>query len=291
MINKSTLDKFDLTGKNAVVTGGGTGLGYAMTRALLLMGAKVMIAARREDALRDSVAKLKKECSTDLIMYQTVDLNDRQNVRQFAQKAQEALNGVDIFIGNAAYGLFKPFETVTDEDLDQCLRTNFTANFELTRHFLPAMREKKWGRILFSSSAGSVLSGSTGMSVYSATKAALNSLVKTVADEASQYGVNANTLVIGCYMTEMLANFKNELDANGGGEAARALIERLETNNMIGRLGNPRELEGAVQLLTSDAGSFITGQSIPVDGGMTVMAWANEPVKNPVMPSYCLQDC
>lgn len=287
MINPTTLAKFDLTGKTAVVTGGGTGLGYSITRALLLTGAKVLIAARREDALRDAVARLKIECATDLILHHTVDLNDRENVKAFAEHAQSVLNGVDIFVGNAAYGLFKPFQTITGMELDECMRTNFAANFELTQHFLPAMRAKRWGRILFSSSAGSVLSGDTGMAAYSATKAALNSLVKTVAVEASQDGVNINTIVIGCYMTDMLASFKDGIDAGQGNDAARALIQKLETNNMVGRLGNPRELEGMVQLLASDAGSYITGQSIPVDGGMTSMIWANQPVQEQALPPYC----
>lgn len=289
MINNSTLEKFDLTGKTAVVTGGGTGLGYAITRALLYLGANVLIAARRATALSNAVARLKRECSTDSVIYHTVDLNDRDSVKAFADHAQQVLNGVDIFIGNAAYGLFKPFDTISATELDECLRTNFAANFELTQHFLPSMRKRRWGRILFSSSAGSILSGNTGMSVYSATKAALNSLVKTVAVEVSHEGVNINTIVIGCYMTEMLASFKNSIDAGQGDNAAGALIEKLETNNMIGRLGDPRELEGVVQLLTSDAGSYITGQCIPVDGGMTSMIWANDPVQNPILPKYCSQ--
>lgn len=287
MINKSTLEKFDLTGKTAVVTGGGTGLGYSITRALLMLGAKVLIAARREDALRDAAEKLKAECATDLILTDRVDLNDRNGVKEFSERARQSLNGVDIFVGNAAYGLFKPVDAISPTELDECIRTNFTANFELMNHFLPAMRAKRWGRVLFSSSAGSVLSGNTGMAVYSATKAALNSLVKTTAVEASRDGVNINTIVIGCYMTEMLASFKNGLDSGQGNNAASALIQRLETNNMIGRLGNPRELEGVVQLLATDAGSYITGQSIPVDGGMTSMIWANEPVDEPVLPKYC----
>lgn len=289
MINPSTLEKFDLTGKTAVVTGGGTGLGYSITRALLLTGAKVLIAARRENALREAVAKLKAECASDLIIHRTVDLNNRNDVKAFAEHAQGALDGVDIFVGNAAYGLFKPFQTISGTELDECVRTNFTANFELTQHFLPAMRAKRWGRILFSSSAGSVLSGDTGMAAYSATKAALNSLVKTVAVEASQDGVNINTIVIGCYMTDMLASFKDDVGSGQGNDAARALIQKLETNNMIGRLGNPRELEGMVQLLASDAGSYITGQSIPVDGGMTSMIWANQPAQDQPLPPYCRQ--
>ncbi len=290
MINGTTFDKFDLTGKTAVVTGGGTGLGYSMTRALLLLGAKVLIAARRADCLDRAAETLKKECSTDLVLSRTVDLNDRANVKRFAEDASETLGGVDIFIGNAAYGLFKPIREISAEELDSCLRTNFSANFELMQHFLPTMIERRWGRVLFSSSAGSVLSGNTGMSVYSATKAALNSLVRPAATEVSQFGVNVNTLVIGCFMTEMLATYEDGLGADGDNDAARVLIRKLETNNGIGRLGNPRELEGAVQLLTTDAGSYITGQSIPVDGGMTTMIWANEPVDDAPRPGYCRED-
>jgi len=290
-INRSTLDKFDLTGKTAVITGGGTGLGYVMARALLLLGAKVLIAARREDVLREAADKLKTECSTDSVLFHTVDLNDRDNLRDFADYAHRTLGGVDIFIGNAAYGLFKPFEDITNTELDDCVRVNFSANFELMRYFLPTMRERRWGRVLFSSSGSSILSGSlVGMSAYAAMKAALNSLVRTMAAEVSPEGVNLNALVIGCYETDMSSGERDHLNDDVGNDAGNVLFEKMETNNAIGRLGIPRELEGAVQLLTSDAGSYITGQSIPVDGGMTSMIWSNAPVKDPVIPKYCSQD-
>ena len=291
-INKSTLDKFDLTGKTAVVTGGGTGLGYAMSRALLLLGAKVLIAARREDVLREAATKLKAECSTDSVLFHTVDLNDRDSVKAFADYAQRTLGGVDIFIGNAGNGLAKPVEAINDTELDDCVRVNFTANFELTRYFLPTMRERRWGRILYSSSASAILSPGalTGVSVYAPMKAALNSLARTLAMEVSQEGVNVNALVIGTYLTDMSGAKKADLDEGVGHDAGSRFIEQMETNSALGRLGIPRELEGMVQLLTTDAGSFITGQSIAVDGGMTSMIWANPPVKDPVIPKYCAQD-
>ena len=291
-INKSTLDKFDLTGKTAVITGGGTGLGYAMSRGLLLLGAKVLIAARREDVLRNAAAKLKSECSTDSVLFHTVDLNDRDSVKAFADYAQRTLGGVDIFIGNAGNGLAKPVEAINDTELDDCVRVNFTANFELARYFLPTMRERRWGRILFSSSTSAILSPGAlvGVSVYAPMKAAVCSLARTLAMEVSAEGVNVNALVLGTYPTDINIAKKTDLEEGMGHDVGNQYVEQMKVNTAVGRLGIPREVEGLVQLLATDAGSFITGQSIAVDGGMSSMIWANPPVKDPVIPKYCSQD-
>jgi NAD(P)-dependent dehydrogenase (short-subunit alcohol dehydrogenase family) len=121
-------------------------------------------------------------------------------------------------------------------------------------------------------------------------KAAVCSLARTLAMEVSAEGVNVNALVLGTYPTDINIAKKTDLEEGMGHDAGSRYVEQMETNSAVGRLGIPREVEGLVQLLATDAGSFITGQSIAVDGGMSSMIWANPPVKDPVIPKYCSQD-
>lgn len=287
-MNRVAFNKFDLTGKTAVVTGASEGLGYCMARALALSGAKVLIAARRETLLQGAAEKLKAECSSDDVLYRTVDLYNRDGVAEFAEDAIRTLDGVDIFIGNAGVFVGERVEEITDKNLDALLRIHFTANVELMRAFVPPMRRKRWGRVLFSSSIASMVSGTLdGHGVYAAAKAGLNSFARTTAAEVGHDGITVNTIAFGVFMTNMLAEHLGFRDGAFGDGAGKSHVSKIASMTALGRLGDPRELEGIVQLLASDAGSYITGQSIPVDGGMGVMLWANEPAAEPVAPAYC----
>lgn len=263
----SGFEKFDLTGKTALVTGGGTGIGYEMTKALAKSGAKVMMAARREDVLKAAAEKIMSELSIRNVLYHPVDLLDRASVKALADHALKTLGGVDIFIGNA--GLESPrerIEQITYEAMDQQLRVNLTANIELTKEFLPHMRKKKWGRVIYSSSAASVMGTAEDyMSVYGAAKSAINGFTKYVAAEAGADGVTANSLVLGFFMTDMLREAlaaMPEIDRVASLKAANTMV-------CVRRPGSPEEVAGLVQLLASDAGSYITGACIPIDGGFT----------------------
>jgi short-subunit dehydrogenase len=111
--------KFDLTGKTAVVTGGATGLGYYMTRGLMRSGAKVMMAARRENVLKEAAATLRTETKSGEVLYHTVDLNQRDTIKAFADHAIKTMGGVDIFIGNAGQDIFEAVDKITDPVIDQ----------------------------------------------------------------------------------------------------------------------------------------------------------------------------
>jgi len=272
--------KFDLTNKTAVVTAGGTGLGYFMSRGLLQLGARVLIASRRKQVLEKAAEELKRHQPGAEVLFKTVDLRNRESVTEFAQGVKNDLGGVDIFIGNAGVDLFEPVDSITNAAIDTSFQVNLSANIELTREFLPHMRRNKWGRIIFSSSVGSLVSGSVdGMSVYAATKAALNSFARTSAAEVGHDGITVNTLAIGVYATDMLLQHLTGLDATHGAGTASAYTAKIASMTALGRLGAPHELEGIVQLLASEAGSYITGQSIPVDGGISTMIWPNMPAK------------
>lgn len=271
-------ENLSLEGRTAVVTGGSTGLGYAMARALMRSGARVLIAARRETVLKAAAEQLRQESSCGEILYRAVDLVDREALGEFAANTISDLGGVDIFVGNAGQDLFEPVDQITNASLDTLLALNLVSNILLTREFLPGMRDKQWGRILYSSSTTSLVSGAgDGMSVYAATKAALNAFTRSAAAETGHSGITVNSLAFGVYATQMLQENLDRIDAAMGEGASLGVVGMIASMTAVGRLGRPEELEGIVQLLASDAGSYITGQTIPVDGGLSTALWPNPP--------------
>ena len=271
----SAFKKFDLTGKNAIVTAGGTGLGYHMTRALASAGARVLICSRRESVLKQAAEKLMTDPLIKDVRYHCVDLNDRTSIQTLAKHALDDFGGVDIFVGNAAEVAMEHVDNISDASVDRILQVNLASNVELMRAFLPAMRKKKWGRFIFSSTVGSmVASPHEGLGMYGATKAAINGFVRTAATETGHDNITVNSIVLGFYFTEMMRESCAQLDKVQPG-ASKAFVDGYSSMAALGRLGNPEEVEGLIQLLASDAGSYITGSSVVIDGGMSVMLRPN----------------
>jgi NAD(P)-dependent dehydrogenase (short-subunit alcohol dehydrogenase family) len=268
---------FDLSHRSVLITGGATGIGLAMTRALASAGATVMVTARRQQVLREAADALNADPGVaGRVLWRAVDLTSRESVKALSQAALEELDGVDVFIGNAGAEVQQPIEAVTDDAIDQQIRVNLTANIELTRDLLPHMRRQRWGRFIYCSSAAS-MAGSAGdmMSVYGAAKSGINGFMRYVAAEAGRDGISANSLILGMYLTEMV-------EAHLSGEAARhQFLVEVPAMTAIGRPGMPHEVGGLIQLLASDAGSYITGASLAIDGGMTATLRPN-PVSEPV---------
>lgn len=262
------LQKFDLTGKTAFITGAGTGLGYYMARGLARLGARVMIAARREAVLADAAAKLAAETGGAILTCK-IDLADPASVSEAARQAGETLGGVDIFIGNAGQDGLQLIEHTTDAEVTQLFQVNLLSNIALCREFVPQMRRKKWGRIIFSSSVTAKLgTWDDGLGAYAATKGAMNSFIRVLAAEAGHDGITANSLILGVYFTDILRGVVDGIAATQGQEAAQGFLDSFSSLTTLGRLGQPDEVEGIVQLLASDAGSYITGGEIPVHGGL-----------------------
>lgn len=266
----------DLSNRTVLITGGATGIGLAMTKALAGVGATVMMTARREEVLRDAAEALNADPTiAGRILWQTVDLASRESVKALSDEALRNLGVVDVFIGNAGAEVQQPIEEVTDEAIDHQLRVNLTANIELTRDFLPHMRRQGWGRFIYCSSAASQ-AGSAGdqMSVYGAAKSGINGFMRYVAAEAGRDGVTANSLILGIYLTEMV-------EAHLSGEAARhQFLVEVPAMTALGRPARPHEIAGLIQLLASDAGGYITGASLAIDGGMTATLRPNPVVQS-----------
>ena len=140
----NAFEQFDLHGKCAVVTGGATGMGYYMARGLARAGAKVMIAARRENILQQATEQFNAEPIAEKSIYHVVDLANRASIKSFISAATEKLGGVDILVGNAGLDLLEPVESIKDESIDEIFQVNLSANIELVRGFLPGMRKNKW---------------------------------------------------------------------------------------------------------------------------------------------------
>jgi NAD(P)-dependent dehydrogenase (short-subunit alcohol dehydrogenase family) len=269
---KTAYSKFELVGKTALVTGGGTGLGYYMARGLARSGAKVMIAARRAEVLKEAAQSLMAEAPGSEVIYTTMDLNDRSSVEQLKDDAIAGLGGVDIFVGNAAQDDPEPIGFIKDETIDRLLQVNVAANIRLTQFFLPHMIEKQWGRIIYSSSIGSKKAAAdVGTSVYGACKSALNAYARLAAAEVGHHNITANSIIIGLYQSVMFDDALRELEESQGPEVAKALYDSFATMTALSRIGQPEELEGVIQLLASEAGRNISGTEFTVDGGMDIM--------------------
>lgn len=270
--------KFDLTGRTALVTGGGAGLGYFMARGMARSGATVVLAAHHESELEAAADQMAAEAPQGRVEYAFVDLGDRNSIEEMARTTNELFDGIDILVGNAGADLFEPVDEISYENLDQVIQINFAANVALMRAYLPHMRKQKWGRIMFSSSAASLAgSAKEGMGVYAAAKSGLNGFARTAAAETGHDNITVNTIVFGMYLTTMVREHLKLVEAAAGIDAVRGFEVSFASMTAAGRLGECDEVEGVAQLLASDAGSYITGSNLVVDGGMSIMLRPNEP--------------
>jgi NAD(P)-dependent dehydrogenase (short-subunit alcohol dehydrogenase family) len=248
---------FDLSGRTALVTGGSKGLGKAMARALAEAGASVAISGRHEDELKSAAAEIAQELHATIVPL-AADMTHRGEVKRLAERATAALGKVDILINNAGGNVPQPIDQITDEIWDYFVELNLSSCMALTRALVPQMKDRKWGRVIHISS----IMGFTSIperNVYSATKSALLGLARASALDLGQFGITVNCIAPGPFLTELiLTNFTEE--------ARRKFADRTA----LGRFGDLKELAGPVLLLASEAGSYITGACLVVDGGTIV---------------------
>jgi NAD(P)-dependent dehydrogenase (short-subunit alcohol dehydrogenase family) len=248
------LDIFNLNGKVALVTGGSKGLGKAMARILAEAGADIVISSRHENELRPALdATLqgtgRRGC------YVVADMSRRPDVSRLAQTAMEKMGRVDILVNNAGTNKPQMVEQIRDEDWDTVMEINLNSIMALTRALVPQMKARRWGRIVHISSILGFVS-KEGRSVYSATKSALLGLARAAALELGSFGITVNVIAPGPFLTDLPASILTE-------EEKRVFAQRTA----LGRWGDPKELCGPILLLASEAGSYITGQTLVVDGG------------------------
>ena len=247
---------FDLTGRCALVTGGNSGIGEAMARALGLAGAKVCLVARRDAELAAACARL----GGDGIDAQsiTADLSDVQALPTLAQQAQRQMGTIDILINAAGINLRQPFGEVTVQAWQTQIHLHLSAPFFLTQALAPAMAARGWGRIINIASLQSYRAFADG-APYGAAKGGVVQLTRAIAQAWSPKAVTCNAIGPGFFPTALTATVFSD--------PQRAQQNAAQT--CIGRNGKLEDLYGATVFLASDASAYITGQTLMVDGGFT----------------------
>jgi NAD(P)-dependent dehydrogenase (short-subunit alcohol dehydrogenase family) len=252
-----TQDIFDLAGKVALITGGSKGLGKAMARGLAEAGADIVIASRHEDELRSALEEILQGTGRRG-HYVVADLSRRQEAGRLAEAALQRTGRIDILVNNAGTNKPQPADQIRDEDWDMLVEINLSSVMALTRALVPQMKARGWGRIIHISSVMAFVS-KEGRDAYSATKAALLGLTHAEALELGTFGITVNCVAPGPFLTELPGQLLSE-------EEKQAFAKRTA----IGRWGKPDELVGPVLMLASNAGSYITGATLVVDGGYLV---------------------
>lgn len=255
---KNTL--FDLTGRVALVTGGSKGLGKAMARGLAEAGADVVISSRHEDELRAAAAEIGQGLS---VRCETIvaDMTRRPDVTRLASEALKRMGRIDIVINNAGGNTPQAIDKITDTEWDRILELNLSSCMALTRALVPQMKERHWGRIIHISSIMG-LASKEGRNSYSATKSALIGMARASALDLGRDNITVNCIAPGPFLTDLPGKLLSD-------EEKKVFAQRTA----LGRWGDPRELAGPALLLASEAGSYITGAVLVVDGGSLCMTF------------------
>ncbi|GAB3045077.1 2-dehydro-3-deoxy-D-gluconate 5-dehydrogenase KduD [Spirosoma pulveris] len=247
-------DLFSLAGKTALVTGSDTGLGQAMAIALAEAGADIVGASNSEAIIGGETHQTITRLGRKFTGY-IVDLSDRDDLYQFVTNVKTA-HTIDILINNAGMILRKPVAEHPDEWWDKVISVNLDAQFLLTREFGKDMIERGAGKIVFTCS---LLSFQGGINVpgYTASKSAVAGLVKAFANEWASKGVNVNGIAPGYIATNNTEVLRADPDRS------KSILDRIPA----GRWGEPTDFKGPVIFLTSEAGAYVNGTILTVDGG------------------------
>ncbi len=250
-------EMFDLSGKVALVTGGSKGLGKAMARGMVECGADVIITSRNENELRPALDDILRGTHRRG-KFIVADMGRREEVRRLATTALEQMQRVDILVNNAGTNVPQPIDAIADEVWDRVVEINLNSVMVLTRALVPQMKERRWGRVVHISSVLGFLSKEK-RNVYSATKSALLGLARASAIDLGPFGITVNCIAPGPFLTDLPGSLLSDQEKKSFAE-----------HTALGRWGDPKELVGSLLLLASDAGSYITGTTLIVDGGFTV---------------------
>ncbi|MFO0951673.1 MAG: SDR family NAD(P)-dependent oxidoreductase [Isosphaeraceae bacterium] len=248
--------RFDLTGRVALVTGGSKGLGLAMARGFAEAGADLVIASRSEGDLE---AAAKAIGGNTRVAWFVADLSRREEAVRLAGQALGAFGRIDILVNNAGSNQPQSVDAIDDEVWDRLIELNLGAGMALSRALVPSMKANRWGRIIHIGSIMGAVSA-PDRSAYSSTKAALTGLTRANAIELGPYGITVNCLAPGPFQTDLPAMLSAERKAE------------MAARTAVGRWGEPDELVGPALLLASEAGRYVTGTTLVVDGGFLARA-------------------
>lgn len=248
---------FSLEGRRALVSGGSSGLGEAMARALGLAGARVLIVARgAKGSLEAAVERLRKDGIDAEGL--PADLADLESLHEVAGKAVDKMGGVDILVNAAGVNLREPFGKVSTESWRRQLDLHLGAPFFLTQALAPGMAQRSWGRIINIASLQSYRAFDHS-APYGAGKGGIVQLTRAIAREWSPHGITCNAIGPGFFPTPLTAPVFSDA----------ALSRRHAEQTCIGRNGEMSDINGVTLFFASDASAYITGQTLMIDGGYT----------------------
>ena len=247
---------FSLDGRVAVVTGGSSGIGRGIARALAHAGARVVVLARGQEQLDDTVRELRAAGRSAVAV--SADVGDREALAEAADAVAGEFGEPDILVNSAGINLRPPLDALTLDDWDQTLAVNLTAPFVLGQRFGPGMAQRGWGRIINIASQQAIRAfGNSGG--YGASKAGLVALTRSQSEAWAPRGVCCNAISPGFVATP--------LTAEAASDPVRSAA--LAARTMTGRNGEAADFEGAAVFLASRASDYVTGQVIFVDGGFS----------------------
>lgn len=244
---------FDLTGKNALVTGASGGIGADIARALHGAGASVALSGTRVEPLEALKAELGERAHVT-----PCNLSDGAAVDALAGQAAEAMGSVDILVNNAGLTRDNLFMRMSVEEWNQVIAVNLTASFQLSKAVLRGMMKARWGRIIGITSVVGV-TGNPGQGNYAASKAGMIGMTKSLAAEVASRGVTANCVAPGFIRTPMTEVLKDEQK------------EKINASIPAGRMGEASEIAAATLYLASNEAGYVTGQTLHVNGGMAMI--------------------
>lgn len=254
------MSQFDLTGKVAIITGSSRGIGKASAFELAEHGASVVISSRKQDACDEVTAEINGKYGDGTAIAVAANISDKAGLQKLVDETRKAFGKIDILVCNAASNpYYGPQEGIADEQFRKILDNNIVSNHWLISMTAPEMRDRGDGSIIIISSIGGIR-GTPIIGAYAISKAADMQLARNLAHEFGPFGVRVNCIAPGLIRTDFArALWENE-----------AAVKARNATTPLRRIGEPEEIAGAVVFLASQASAFMTGQTIVIDGGVTI---------------------
>mgnify|MGYP001249708759 FL=1 len=244
---------FELSDKVALITGASGGIGMSIVKKMKQCGAKLIISGTRQNVLNDLASELGNDVKTII-----TDLNNKDDVLNLAKEAEASFGHIDILINNAGITADNLFLRMKDDEWDQVINVNLSAPMRLTRQVIKGMLKRRYGRVIFISSVVGY-SGNAGQSNYAASKSALIGFTKSIALEVASRGITCNLIAPGFISTPMTDKLSDDQKKN--------IVENIPVN----RLGKVDDISNGCVYLASDEAGFITGTTLHINGGMSMI--------------------